>query len=235
MAVLLLGILLAAAPARAITPPLFRCPFVPGSAALTPLCEDSARALRDYWGASIVAGTPPARVAVIGSVGTAERGAARDLAQRRAAAVARLLVSLGFSSDRLSIETGDLAEPVVAMDPFAGFRCLFAPESAVVSPSCQAALRGFVAMVGEYPAARRAALEIDVNGFTDDHEARSGPPGLASRRASAVAAALRGLGLATQRLNARGHGPEAALRPTSRPDPGARVVGIVVVPPAAPP
>ena len=219
--------------AQTITPPLFRCPFAPGSAEVHALCEESAGALRDHWSAAIAAGTPLARVDVLGSTSTEEARRNPGLAQQRAAAVAALLVRLGFSAERMGVETSDFGEPVVLMDPFGQARCLFAPGSAAITPACTAALRGFAAMVGEYPTARRATLEIDANGFTDDREARSGLSTLAARRAEAVVQALRAQGLRTQTFNLRGHGPDGALRPTNRPDPRARVVSLVVVPPAA--
>ena len=92
-------------------------------------------------------------------------------------------------------------------------------------------LRGVVQWVGEHPAARRDVLELDVNGFTDDREARTADAGLAGHRAAAVVQALRALGLRTQTLNARAQAPSGAARPTSAPDRRMRVVSIGVVPP----
>ena len=219
--------------AQTIAPPLFRCAFAPGSATPAPACGETVSALRAYWSAAIGAGTPFDRLDVLGSAGPNEARRDPRLAQRRAEAVAALLTAAGFSRDRLSAEASALGEAVVLMDPHGSFRCLFASGSAVITPACTATLHGALAMVGDYPAARRAALEIDVNGFTDDREARAGLTALATRRAEAVVQALRALGLRTQTLNARGHGPEGALRPTSLPDPRARVVSLAVIPPAS--
>lgn len=231
---LTLSALLAIAPlaaiAQSLAPPLFRCEFAPGSGTPMPPCEDRVRALHAYWSAAIAAGAPFARVDVLGAIDPREARRDPTLARRRAVAVGALLVGVGFAPERLSVETSALEEAVVLMDPHGIFRCLFAPGSATVTPTCATALRGVVAMVGDHPAAQRCTLMLDVNGFTDDREARTASPGLAMRRAEAVVQALRALGLRTQALNARGHGPDGAARPTNRPDARERAVSIVVVP-----
>lgn len=221
-------------------PPAVSCRFDRQSAEVTPVCQAQILNLINTWYAGPEGGRPFTRVLIASRVGSARvpdepnSYEAHDLSERRAAAIRRIFILSGIPERRITLQHVNPNPwpsgffPMVEITLYTGLhaRCQFALGSATLASPCREALRILVRDAVEMSRGRPEDLELEINGFADDREARTGRASLASQRAEAIAQAMRRLGINTPFTVVRGHGPDGEYRPTDEPDQRMRAVGV---------